>query len=185
MSEEIVRPRSPRARSTAPDKARAVRKDPRRSHIDGMREGHLSGDGYRPIGSNGGKDEYHYVYVNKATRLHGVEYYRMLGYRHVTKDDGVSITGRGSDEGNSTDLEFYGMALMCCPRERYEEIVQYGPGGDTGLANTARIEKQIIRRQSLGRDSLRGMGDGGGFPSREHLRITDHGPAPEMDQEEA
>lgn len=183
MSEEVVRPRSPRARSTAPDKARTVRRDPRRSHIDGMREGALSGDGYRPIGSNGGRDEYHYVWVNMGARLKGKEYYEMLGYRVVTRDDGIKVTGRGEDSMNS-EVTFYGMVLMCCPAERYEEIVEYGPGGDTGLANTERIEKQIVRKQSLGRDSLRGMGDRGGYPSREHLRITDVG-SQGSDQEEA
>lgn len=179
MSEQVVRPQRARASKSTPDQARSVRKDPQRSHIDGMREGRLSGDGYRPIGSNGGRDEFHYVWVNMAAQLRGPEYYQMLGYVPIRKDDGITVSGRGTYVDGV--LTFLGHVLMACPKERHDEIVQFGPGGDTGLENTAKIERQIVRKQSLGRDSLRGMG-----ARRDHLRVVDDAPEPMvMDEEEA
>lgn len=155
---QVVRPRSPRARSTKPDSASSVRRDPPMSHIDGMREGRLTGDGYRP-------KDFHYVWVHKAAIRLGVEYYEMIGYRCVTKDDGVKVTGRF--RARDGEIEMMGHVLMCCPIDRHKEIVKEGPGGDTGLQLTSKIEKQIVGKQSLGMDTLRNLG-----VQRRHMRLV-------------
>jgi hypothetical protein len=147
--QQVIRPRSTAVRAKTPEQAKSVRKDPRRSHVDGMREGKLGGAGYDP-------KAFHYVWVDKARERHGVEYYEMLGYKAVSPDDGVLVSGRFKTRDN--EITYLGNVLMCISREDHRELEQYGPNGDTGLALATKMEKQFVGRKNLGRDMFRGLG---------------------------
>lgn len=147
--QKVIRPRASAGPRSAPDKASSVRSDPKRSHIDGVREGKLYGDGYDP-------KKFHYVWVGMALQQGGIESYEMMGYRILTLDDGVKVTGRFRTKENQ--IEMMGHVLMACPKERRDEIEQYGPGGDTGLQHSKRIEQLLVGRGHKGADPTRGLG---------------------------
>lgn len=115
-----------------------------------MREGRLTGDGYQP-------DKFHYVWVDKTRVRMGVEYYEMAGYKVVTPDDGVRVTGRFRTRDG--EIEMLGHVLMACSKERHKEIVRYGVGGDTGLERAARVERSISNPRELAKNLRLGMRD--------------------------
>lgn len=125
-----------------------MRRDPKRSHIDGIREGHLKGDGYRP-------NDFHYVFADKSSRYRGPEYYEMLGYRIMTVDDHIEVTGRFRQKDKQ--IEYMGHYLMCISKSERRDIEQFGVDGQGGLQETAKIEKLLIGKGHKGADPLRGI----------------------------
>lgn len=155
MTQDVqIRPRAPQARARQPERT-AARRDPPPRSVEGMREGRLNFTPDCPISHK----THHFVLVNKADQRQGPGYYEDLGYDYVRPSDGVAIAGRArSSVDPSAPIEKTGHVLMACPRERFNEILQYGAGGDGGSQRADDIEKVFVGKKDLGRDTLRGLG---------------------------
>lgn len=88
-----------------------------------------------------------------------VAYYESQGYEQVLcQKDGVRIR-MGSKPTDGKPLQWRGMTLMRCTKERAQEIFQYGASGNTGQAYFDKLMARI-RRDPVGareRENIQGL----------------------------
>lgn len=136
-----------------------TRKDPRRRSIDGS----------APWSRLSGEDkERHYVYAATNDNDTGLAYYRMIGYEVEKYGPGrPRPRGMPLEEAKRLEgqpIEIRGATLVSCSRERYEEIQEFGPDGQSGMS-VIEERRAAVRRAKHGipNDDIRGIGE---FSSR-------------------
>ena len=106
-----------------------------------------------------------YVWVYKAAQEYGVEHYQYLGYRIERYQENsprpamVPIdveTGEPAKENGST-IESRGNVLMSIDVERYNDIYQNGEDGISGQKAADAMERRLLDRTKIERDSMRGI----------------------------
>lgn len=104
------------------------------------------------------RDDRHYVLVYSGDGAEfGVPYYESLGYSIETVQPGGVALKAGRTSKNGEPVSFRGHVLMSISTEDYEDIVEYGPDGQSGQVGADEIEDRMVDR-SKGVDLLRGMG---------------------------
>lgn len=122
-------------------KAPAVRSDPVRRPTDGMRPNSMN--------LRNADERRWYVWVNKTSPELGPDYYADMGYEvEHYKKGGVNCIGGSSVRSEGDVIERRGAVLMSCTSERHEEILKYGPDGNTGQELANLYEKQIVREEA-------------------------------------
>jgi len=124
------------------------RRDPKPRHIDGSAP-------WTRLKNRDPDKHYVLVYAGDGAE-HGVDYYHSIGYEVVEQEaSGPSLTaGRTTAPGQPVSMR--GHILMACTKARHDEILSYGPDGDSGQVEADDIERRIVDRES-GRDLLRGL----------------------------
>jgi hypothetical protein len=136
----VTKGRAPRPQQAQPSTARR-RPDPKPRHIDGS----------APWSKLADKDsDRHYVYAYIADHDCGLQYYLSIGYEVETyKRGGVRpapISRQVADSRDGQEIEMRGMTLVSCSGERYEEIRQYGPDGQSGYELANELASRITAR---------------------------------------
>jgi hypothetical protein len=137
--------------SAAKPPRRSVRSDPVNRRVDGVSQ-------FARV--NNRDPNKHYVMVplasEAAPRDMDSDYYEAMGYEIVRKEPGGPRFGAGGSAKKDGDpLVNRGHVLMCCTRERYEEIVQHGADGQSGQELSDQLTNRLVRKGGF--DPLRGM----------------------------
>ena len=129
------------------------RKDPKRRPLDAV----------APWAQLEGKEPgRHYVWVNTGDQQ-ALATYSTMGYKTETWqfDDGEKPKGvrpgggRTQNRKAGQEITMMDCVLMSIDGAAHQDIVQYGPFGDTGLEDADRIEEQIVEKRGM--DPLRGL----------------------------
>lgn len=122
----------------AAKRKRPPRKDPRPRHIDGV----------APWTRLEGKDPgRRYVWVTMSDE-EVVSDYESMGYRvEKASKDGVR-PGAGKTCRIGETITMRGMQLMSIGLEEYEQIVEYGPDGNTGQDYLDKVEARLTAQKS-------------------------------------
>ena len=113
-------------------------------------------DGVLPLDKLRGADpKKHYVYVSKAAREMGPDYYESIGYAVERAVEGGVRSAAGKIVGEGAVIEVMGCVLMSISLEDREKIEQFGIDGVSGQRHIDDIEKKIVKPGGV--DGLRGM----------------------------
>lgn len=128
-------------------KTGALRKDPKPRRVDGTAA-------WMRI-ENADPDR-KYIFANRLDHISGLGYYLSLGARiEIAEPGGIKLkTGMTVKPGE--EIEQAGQVLVSFSMERWREIQENGPDGNSGQAYLDEVESRILDRS--GRDHLRGIG---------------------------
>lgn len=129
------------------------RQDPKPRHIDGSAPWSMLK--HRDPGRH-----YVFAYNNDSESGYecGLQHYLTVGYKVETHERN-GVRPAGMSEAQQHDLsgkpvEMRGMTLVSCSKERYEEIQEYGPHGNSGYDVIRERRQKIFRRDSIPGEAL-------------------------------
>lgn len=125
----------------------ALRTDPKPRHLDGSANW-LKLENRDPTRK--------YVFCNRLDTEGGLDYYLSLGAKIETFEKGGVRIKSGRTVKDGEDLENAGQVLVSFPQARWDEIVQFGPDGNSGQALLDEVEGRMLERTGV--DHLRGIG---------------------------
>lgn len=135
---------------------KAPRKDPRPRPVE-------SGRGKTRV-VNKGPDRY-YVLV-ATTKNYGydpVSEYESMGYRRETAEPGGPRLAANLKTPDGEVLQYQDSVLMSISLEEKADLDMFGPDGDTGWSEAAKIEEKIIDKRGAQVDLMRGLSGARGY----------------------
>lgn len=128
---------------------------PRKRRFPSDRNGQMTEVVNKPV-DEAGKPLHHYVLVPKNQELHGVNYYKMLGYEVTPlSEGGARLRGIPRDAEPAPHQEWMGCILMQLPMDEYDELILHGADGAGGTAAAEELSRQMSRKANpMARDGV-------------------------------